>query len=140
MAQKVILDVDTGTDDAVAIMFAALHPELELVAVTTVNGNVQLTSQSILAAASDAIVISGSVSGSANFLMGQNTTDFDFQTGASIGGNLNFRSGNGTNNFGTGGTSSVSVTVTGQAISLIGVTMHITQTATGPVEQFQTGS
>src|SRR3954465_4895626 len=38
--QKVILDVDTGTDDAVAIMFAALHPELELVAVTTVNGNV----------------------------------------------------------------------------------------------------
>jgi purine nucleosidase/ribosylpyrimidine nucleosidase len=40
MARKVILDVDTGTDDAVAIMFAALHPELELVAVTTVNGNV----------------------------------------------------------------------------------------------------
>src|SRR3954449_11379539 len=40
MPQKVILDVDTGTDDAVAIMFAALHPELELVAVTTVNGNV----------------------------------------------------------------------------------------------------
>ena len=40
MRQKVILDVDTGTDDAVAIMFAALHPELELVAVTTVNGNV----------------------------------------------------------------------------------------------------
>ena len=40
VAQKVILDVDTGTDDAVAIMFAALHPELELVGVTTVNGNV----------------------------------------------------------------------------------------------------
>lgn len=40
MATKVILDVDTGTDDAVAIMFAALHPGLELVAVTTVNGNV----------------------------------------------------------------------------------------------------
>jgi inosine-uridine nucleoside N-ribohydrolase len=38
--RKVILDVDTGTDDAVAIMFAALHPELELVGVTTVNGNV----------------------------------------------------------------------------------------------------
>jgi inosine-uridine nucleoside N-ribohydrolase len=38
--RKVILDVDTGTDDAVAIMFAALHPDLELVAVTTVNGNV----------------------------------------------------------------------------------------------------
>ena len=38
--RKVILDVDTGTDDAVAIMFAALHPELDLVGVTTVNGNV----------------------------------------------------------------------------------------------------
>ena len=34
------MDVDTGTDDAVAIMMAALHPELKLVAVTTVNGNV----------------------------------------------------------------------------------------------------
>lgn len=40
MAHKVILDVDTGTDDAVALMVAALHPELELVAATTVNGNV----------------------------------------------------------------------------------------------------
>jgi inosine-uridine nucleoside N-ribohydrolase len=38
--RKVILDVDTGTDDAVALMFAALHPDLELVAATTVNGNV----------------------------------------------------------------------------------------------------
>lgn len=40
MPQKVILDVDTGTDDAVALMCAALHPALELVAATTVNGNV----------------------------------------------------------------------------------------------------
>lgn len=40
VTKKLILDVDTGTDDAVAIMLAALHPELELVAVTTVNGNV----------------------------------------------------------------------------------------------------
>ena len=39
MARKLILDVDTGTDDAVALMLAALHPELELVAATTVNGN-----------------------------------------------------------------------------------------------------
>ncbi len=42
MARKLILDVDTGTDDAVAIMLAALHPELELLAVTTVNGNVEV--------------------------------------------------------------------------------------------------
>jgi inosine-uridine nucleoside N-ribohydrolase len=40
MTRKVILDVDTGTDDAVAIMFAALHPDIDLLAVTTVNGNV----------------------------------------------------------------------------------------------------
>jgi inosine-uridine nucleoside N-ribohydrolase len=40
MRKKLILDVDTGTDDAVAIMLAGLHPELELVAITTVNGNV----------------------------------------------------------------------------------------------------
>lgn len=42
MARRIILDVDTGTDDAVAIMFAALHPEIEPLAVTTVNGNVPL--------------------------------------------------------------------------------------------------
>jgi len=38
-ARKLILDVDTGTDDAIALMLAALHPALELVAATTVNGN-----------------------------------------------------------------------------------------------------
>ncbi|MCX7380607.1 MAG: nucleoside hydrolase [Alphaproteobacteria bacterium] len=42
MARKLILDVDTGTDDAVAIMLAALHPDLELIGVTTVNGNVEV--------------------------------------------------------------------------------------------------
>ncbi len=40
MTQQVILDVDTGTDDAVALMLAALHPALELIGATTVNGNV----------------------------------------------------------------------------------------------------
>ena len=40
MAKKVILDVDTGTDDAVALMVAALSPDLELVGATTVVGNV----------------------------------------------------------------------------------------------------
>jgi hypothetical protein len=29
MAKKIILDVDTGTDDAVAIMLAALHRDLD---------------------------------------------------------------------------------------------------------------
>jgi inosine-uridine nucleoside N-ribohydrolase len=40
--RKLILDVDTGTDDAVAIMLAALHPDLDLIACTTVNGNVEV--------------------------------------------------------------------------------------------------
>ncbi|TDF35638.1 nucleoside hydrolase [Alteromonadaceae bacterium M269] len=39
MSLKLVLDVDTGTDDAVAIMMAALHPDLNLVACTVVNGN-----------------------------------------------------------------------------------------------------
>lgn len=40
--RKLILDVDTGTDDAVAVMLAALHPALDLVGCTTVNGNVEV--------------------------------------------------------------------------------------------------
>lgn len=39
----------------------------------------------------------------------------------------------------TQGGSTVTVTVTGHAISLIGVTWHISQSATGQVEQFRTG-
>jgi inosine-uridine nucleoside N-ribohydrolase len=39
MTRPVILDCDTGTDDAIAIMLAALHPEIELLGVTTVHGN-----------------------------------------------------------------------------------------------------
>ena len=42
MTIRLILDCDTGSDDAVAIMAAASHPSLELLAVTTVNGNVPL--------------------------------------------------------------------------------------------------
>ena len=39
MATKVILDVDTGTDDAIALMIAALSPDLDLLGATTVVGN-----------------------------------------------------------------------------------------------------
>lgn len=40
--QKIILDVDTGYDDAVAILLAGHHPALELVAVTVTHGNAPL--------------------------------------------------------------------------------------------------
>jgi purine nucleosidase len=37
-----ILDVDTGVDDAVALLLAAASPEVEIAAVTTVTGNVHV--------------------------------------------------------------------------------------------------
>ena len=39
MKEKVILDVDPGHDDAVAIMLAAKNPKIDLLAITTVAGN-----------------------------------------------------------------------------------------------------
>jgi inosine-uridine nucleoside N-ribohydrolase len=50
MPTRVILDVDTGTDDAVALMTAALSPDIELVGATTVNGNtgVEYTTENTL--------------------------------------------------------------------------------------------
>ena len=50
MAYKIIMDVDTGTDDAVAIMMAIASPEIDLMAITTVNGNrnVELTTNNTL--------------------------------------------------------------------------------------------
>ncbi len=42
MPRRVILDVDTGNDDAVALTMAALHPDIELVGCTTVVGNLTL--------------------------------------------------------------------------------------------------
>ncbi|MCQ4949245.1 nucleoside hydrolase [Bittarella massiliensis (ex Durand et al. 2017)] len=48
--KKVILDVDTGSDDAVAIMTALLSPELEVLGICTVNGNrcIEMTTENTL--------------------------------------------------------------------------------------------
>lgn len=39
---KIILDCDPGVDDTMALMYAALHPDIELLAVGTVWGNVEV--------------------------------------------------------------------------------------------------
>ncbi|GAC1422963.1 MAG: nucleoside hydrolase [Ktedonobacteraceae bacterium] len=50
MRQKIILDCDPGHDDAIALLLAAHHPALELLAITTVAGNqsVEKTTQNAL--------------------------------------------------------------------------------------------
>nr|WP_236037842.1 nucleoside hydrolase [Ktedonobacter robiniae] len=50
MKEKIILDCDPGHDDAIALLLAAHHPQLELLAVTTVAGNqaVEKTSRNAL--------------------------------------------------------------------------------------------
>lgn len=40
--RSIILDVDTGVDDAFALLFAARHPEINLLGVTCVDGNTNL--------------------------------------------------------------------------------------------------
>ncbi|TKW67044.1 MAG: nucleoside hydrolase [Paracoccus denitrificans] len=42
MARKIIIDTDPGQDDAVAILLAIASPEVELLGITTVAGNVPL--------------------------------------------------------------------------------------------------
>ena len=40
MVEKLIIDTDPGVDDAMAIFFAILHPDIELVGLTAIFGNV----------------------------------------------------------------------------------------------------
>ncbi len=42
MAHKIILDTDPGIDDSFAIAYAIAHPEIELLALTTIYGNVTI--------------------------------------------------------------------------------------------------
>ncbi|MEM4416769.1 MAG: nucleoside hydrolase [Nitrososphaerota archaeon] len=44
---KVILDMDPGIDDALAIMLALNSPELEIIGITTVSGNVHVEKTSV---------------------------------------------------------------------------------------------
>lgn len=42
MVEKLIIDVDTGVDDAQAVMLALSRPDIEVVAITCVAGNVDV--------------------------------------------------------------------------------------------------
>ncbi len=48
--RKIIFDTDPGIDDAMAILFAHLHPDLDLVGITTVlgNGSIDTTTRNAL--------------------------------------------------------------------------------------------
>src|SRR5512147_2871787 len=41
MAQKIIIDTDPGVDDTMAIFFALRSPELDVIGLTTIFGNVE---------------------------------------------------------------------------------------------------
>jgi pyrimidine-specific ribonucleoside hydrolase len=42
MPRPIVMDVDTGTDDALAILYAVRHPDLKLLGISCVTGNVAL--------------------------------------------------------------------------------------------------
>ena len=42
MSRKFIIDVDTGVDDAQAIMLALSRPDIDVIAITCVAGNVEI--------------------------------------------------------------------------------------------------
>ncbi|MHB1968743.1 MAG: nucleoside hydrolase [Acidimicrobiales bacterium] len=66
MPRRIVIDTDPGVDDAVAILLALASPELEVVALTTVAGNVDLEKTTLnarrlleLAGRPDVIVAAG---------------------------------------------------------------------------------
>ena len=54
-ARKIIIDTDPGQDDAVAILLALSSPEIEVVGITAVAGNVPLVAELNRLLARDAV-------------------------------------------------------------------------------------
>ena len=44
---KVLLDVDTGVDDSIALLYALFNPEIEIVGISAVCGNVEAYSPKV---------------------------------------------------------------------------------------------
>jgi pyrimidine-specific ribonucleoside hydrolase len=42
MPRRIVMDVDTGTDDALAILYALRHPDLDVLGISCVTGNVNV--------------------------------------------------------------------------------------------------
>jgi inosine-uridine nucleoside N-ribohydrolase len=42
MPRRIVMDVDTGTDDALAILYALRHPDLDVLGISCVSGNVNV--------------------------------------------------------------------------------------------------
>lgn len=47
---KILIDTDPGVDDAVALLLALKHPDLEVVGITTIGGNVGIDHTTVNAA------------------------------------------------------------------------------------------
>ena len=54
---SIIMDVDTGVDDAFAVLFAAMHPDINLLGITCVDGNTNV--DQVVANTSQTHVIDG---------------------------------------------------------------------------------
>ena len=89
MPTRVLLDVDTGTDDALALLYAVAHPDLELVGVSCVAGNSGLeqvlvnTAKVLDAAAAPIIPIAG---GAARPLLERRRPEGHFHGADGLGG------------------------------------------------------
>ncbi|GBL05652.1 nucleoside hydrolase [Glaciecola sp. KUL10] len=91
MAHKIILDTDPGIDDAMAIFFAFQHPDIEVLGLTTVFGNVpvDMSAQNALALCELAKVDIPVTKGVARPWIGAESTYAHFVHGDDGFGNIN---------------------------------------------------